>query len=86
MRVRGLKLQDAMKDVLTKPVAPRAGAWIETIVGVATGCDPNVAPRAGAWIETTVPKSEPVIRSRCTPLKFLLIPLRSMNLSVINRL
>ncbi len=33
-------------------VAPRAGAWIETIIlhgGIYTA---GVAPRAGAWIET----------------------------------
>ena len=38
-------------------VAPRAGAWIETIafnfnVRIETFLDYRVAPRAGAWIET----------------------------------
>ena len=36
-------------------VAPRAGAWIETLAfgeGLKTG--KSVAPRAGAWIETIV--------------------------------
>ena len=32
-------------------VAPRAGAWIETVVDAAPA-DLKVAPRAGAWIET----------------------------------
>ena len=40
-------------------VAPRAGAWIET-VSVPTGFEySHVAPRAGAWIETVL------IRIRC---------------------
>ncbi len=33
-------------------VAPRAGAWIETIDGVRPVRSNLVAPRAGAWIET----------------------------------
>ena len=33
-------------------VAPRAGAWIETLVVHLVGTRSNVAPRAGAWIET----------------------------------
>ena len=33
-------------------VAPRAGAWIETIIVNFPGLRVNVAPRAGAWIET----------------------------------
>ena len=33
-------------------VAPRAGAWIETIVGGGFELQAAVAPRAGAWIET----------------------------------
>ena len=33
-------------------VAPRAGAWIETLI-LGNGCSgSSVAPRAGAWIET----------------------------------
>jgi len=43
------------KDELTQAVAPRAGAWIETIVMVAVPVAPAVAPRAGAWIETSSP-------------------------------
>ncbi len=33
-------------------VAPRAGAWIETIESQGTLLEISVAPRAGAWIET----------------------------------
>ena len=33
-------------------VAPRAGAWIETIIESGTDTVARVAPRAGAWIET----------------------------------
>ena len=34
-------------------VAPRAGAWIETITDALTADTAEVAPRAGAWIETS---------------------------------
>src|SRR3990167_8233620 len=33
-------------------VAPRAGAWIETIQAPSWRSRTHVAPRAGAWIET----------------------------------
>ncbi len=33
-------------------VAPRAGAWIETIKKTTTAIGNRVAPRTGAWIET----------------------------------
>ena len=36
----------------TANVAPRAGAWIETIVLIRVALRQWVAPRAGAWIET----------------------------------
>ena len=35
-----------------KQVAPRAGAWIETLLQWPSTADAAVAPRAGAWIET----------------------------------
>ena len=44
-----------MRGVTTasnKPVAPRTGAWIETICHARPGTDSCVAPRTGAWIET----------------------------------
>ena len=34
------------------PVAPHAGAWIETSTTQAVGVNTMVAPHAGAWIET----------------------------------
>jgi len=34
-------------------VAPRTGAWIETIVLIRRKRDMKVAPRTGAWIETS---------------------------------
>jgi hypothetical protein len=33
-------------------VAPRAGAWIETLNGYARPLGLRVAPRAGAWLQT----------------------------------
>ncbi len=51
-RARGLKRYTAISGRSKKPVAPHAGAWIETV------CCPSykrpivVAPHAGAWIET----------------------------------
>ena len=46
-----MKLEEGMSGP-GKPVAPRAGAWIET--GMSRTCPSlvTVAPRAGAWIET----------------------------------
>ncbi len=38
-------------SLLAYRVAPRAGAWIETILSSEISA-PTVAPRAGAWIET----------------------------------
>ena len=54
VRGRGLKRYGTSSHADLQGVAPRAGAWIETI-GRATrllGC--FVAPRAGAWIETAI--------------------------------
>ena len=33
-------------------VAPRVGAWIETVIAETVLTSDNVAPRVGAWIET----------------------------------
>ena len=50
--VRGLKQTNCKKWKITRQVAPRVGAWIETpAMGVCT-LWPTVAPRVGAWIET----------------------------------
>ena len=35
-------------------VAPRAGAWIETVLMQVNNATTWVAPRAGAWIETLI--------------------------------
>ena len=34
-------------------VAPRVGAWIETVAASVLGINLVVAPRVGAWIETS---------------------------------
>ena len=54
MRERGLKptLRDGHRQA--RRVAPRAGAWIETIRYLPQTGHFLVAPRAGAWIETTL--------------------------------
>ena len=53
MRVRGLKLAGASTPANCDPVAPHAGAWIETLGGLTMPYRIAVAPHAGAWIETT---------------------------------
>ena len=48
-----------MRKILSTAVAPRAGAWIETMrTGIAL-CVAAVAPRAGAWIETEIRSNFP---------------------------
>ena len=49
--VRGLKLVPA-SEWNAKAVAPRVGAWIETILSTVILILLFVAPRVGAWIET----------------------------------
>ena len=49
---RGLKLQWNRENAYNTPVAPRVGAWIETLANVITENCKSVAPRVGAWIET----------------------------------
>ncbi len=51
-RGRGLKLDVPGLRAQRAPVAPRAGAWIETIMNSNDAYREYVAPRAGAWIET----------------------------------
>ena len=53
VRVRGLKQSFSMEAIKTH-VAPRAGAWIETVMGKRQISKSIVAPRAGAWIETII--------------------------------
>jgi len=51
-RVRGLKPYLAQGGIVTRPVAPLAGAWIETLSLINCSLVTGVAPLAGAWIET----------------------------------
>ena len=51
-RERGLKLSMFIMAYYLHLVAPRAGAWIETITTLWPSMVTLVAPRAGAWIET----------------------------------
>ena len=52
MRVRGLKRQSGGYIRIRNPVAPHAGAWIETGLVFGEPFHIPVAPHAGAWIET----------------------------------
>ena len=49
-------------DSFARLVAPRAGAWIETLMPLRMVARESVAPRAGAWIET---HHEVVAHSSC---------------------
>ena len=51
-RARGLKLALEDGEFEIGAVAPRAGAWIETLPHRSQAMNAKVAPRAGAWIET----------------------------------
>ena len=51
-RARGLKLPPDIDIEALEDVAPRAGAWIETLLSPHFYIPTIVAPRAGAWIET----------------------------------
>ena len=50
--MRGLKHVIVLLYLVALPVAPLAGAWIETARGRDSGAKVGVAPLAGAWIET----------------------------------
>ena len=52
MWVRGLKLVPSVDGYYDYWVAPRVGAWIETLRESLNHPDASVAPRVGAWIET----------------------------------
>jgi len=52
VRARGLKRISRQTSTATRDVAPRAGAWIETLAEKLPRLRSLVAPRAGAWIET----------------------------------
>ena len=52
--VRGLKLSVDKGKEDVRGVAPRVGAWIETLFEFQNAFVQVVAPRVGAWIETSV--------------------------------
>ena len=52
VRVRGLKRGNTCIWYGGGYVAPRAGAWVETLPVGGNACGSTVAPRAGAWVET----------------------------------
>ena len=49
---RGLKQCVTILAVFLLKVAPRVGAWIETLSSESLDSHFDVAPRVGAWIET----------------------------------
>ncbi len=57
LRVRGLKRYIPPPQHSGAPVAPLAGAWIETEPVYKCGLYKAVAPLAGAWIETQIKRS-----------------------------
>ena len=57
--VRGLKQEDNAKYLKNWLVAPRVGAWIETVTVPPGHTSGRVAPRVGAWIETNTPTGWP---------------------------
>ena len=57
-RARGLKQGVTSGPTVPVGVAPRAGAWIETMPASLGLPMTWVAPRAGAWIETGYPAPE----------------------------
>ena len=52
MWVRGLKRSYFNDTIIGHGVAPRVGAWIETLFYTGDVVLVYVAPRVGAWIET----------------------------------
>ena len=53
MRVRGLKLLRIQLVLVNLPIAPHAGARIETYAGALGSLAGDIAPHAGARIETS---------------------------------
>ena len=53
--VRGLKQELVSYSIRISRVAPRVGAWIETLNNQRILAEQSVAPRVGAWIETHYP-------------------------------
>ena len=67
VRERGLKHFKISHKLLSRPVAPRAGAWIETLWCEVVSSVWRVAPRAGAWIETLPPCYRAGVRRTVAP-------------------
>ena len=65
--VRGLKHRTRFCKCSHFRVAPRRGAWIETVLVVDLILPHFVAPRRGAWIETIMASMTGSIFSRRTP-------------------
>ena len=61
-----MKRQYLEAELVEPPVAPFAGAWIETLYRSGSSDGSNVAPFAGAWIETAL--------SNQTPAAFIVAP------------
>ena len=66
-RERGLKPFRRACFLYSFLVAPRAGAWIETLLPKRHEQQTLVAPRAGAWIETCYNSRSDRIRRRRSP-------------------
>ena len=67
MWVRGLKLEPLTSPSSSDDVAPRVGAWIETLGYGPRYYDYKVAPRVGAWIETRAETATENTLRRRTP-------------------
>ena len=65
--VRGLKPEIVANELAQMRVAPRVGAWIETVSPRCSGKTEVVAPRVGAWIETLVSSPSATSLSSRTP-------------------
>ena len=65
--VRGLKLHNRLHYYHKEGVAPRVGAWIETLLTCCGNCIRLVAPRVGAWIETLRSWRKSIIFASRTP-------------------
>ena len=79
--VRGLKPSDFNINTVTNTVAPRVGAWIETLCKTIPLPSCMVAPRVGAWIET-FEQTNTRIFARSHPVWVRGLKLNSVGLSV----
>ena len=56
-----MKPLELVLEVHNQVVAPRRGAWIETVGRRLLWLSCQVAPRRGAWIETNTPAPTPAL-------------------------